>query len=827
VDTPVSNQLTAESESLRALSYPMTEEFQVIGLRPMEFRPAVIRRAMNRSAAPLATAHLHHPDGAVEKKLALVATAGYRLLDPRRREDSLHRMMLGRIHPQLADEAARIAQAKGNQLTDSDASESDETIQFAGGGLIRVRNQRNEPSNRNRSQNRFVDDSASHWNYSLRSSDLLIEPPIRRLFRTTRRWALQRYIAVASVSGLVMMTLVTWRISRDEDAVAVADVARETDSSTIRKPTSDSPGQPGAVEAIVEKPIASESIVEATFKPIPETATIPAEIESTSVGVQLSQQPVIAPPFVNAIIAAETDEGTDVPSPGDQLAMPVAGAVAIVEATIETEIPTVSRLPVPLDVELMERRDAWKLFLSQGPDSDSQGKASRSFQFAEEALGGTIDRWIGLRGAAMFSTLAGNFEFSDRALLRISDAFETDIATLAKDVAVDAIAAPMGADETTNLVHWLEGWIGRSLVAGKLDDAAFFVANVNQLTRSLSDPALSERSKEMTRSLETARRLADATDRMESVAEESLSASEQLAAGRYWGLIRHQWPKALPFLIAGSDARLTSLATSESLLGGLPEPNELIDLAEGYLAFAKKSKGWQQTSYILHAAEILDLDAAPGANAQTLELNRLQKQLRTEHESIFALAELLTVAVPAFVQPLERASAPDLVLETESGLIGRILVGGEDVGVMLRYEPGAPLTTKTLEQIGDRLKFDISAASIQLVGTLVIDRPTAIAVVASNVIIDGKNSVSLDDHDLTMIPSEAGAGKNAVFLADLSPGNWTIRWNLPALDKDGSTFRVTDSLSGMPIKVLNPPRTIKDHPETMKTRLRVSMITGQ
>jgi len=160
-------------------------------------------------------------------------------------------------------------------------------------------------------------------------------------------------------------------------------------------------------------------------------------------------------------------------------------------------------------------------------------------------------------------------------------------------------------------------------------------------------------------------------------------------------------------------------------------------------------------------------------------------------------------------------------------LIGRILMGGEDVGVMLRYEPGAQLTPKTLEQIGDRLKLDLSAASIHLVGTLVVDHPTAITVVASNAIIDGKNSVSLDDHDLTMVPSEAGAVKNALFRADLSPGNWTIHWTLPVIDQDGSTFRATDSLSGNPIKVLNPPRTIKDHPETMKTRLRVSVITGQ
>jgi len=831
VETAVFNEPTAESDSLTALSYPMAEEFHVMGLRPMEFRPAIIRRAMHRSAAPLATAHLHHPDGVVERKLSLVATTGYRLLDPRRREDSLHRMMLGRIHPQLADEAARIAQSKGNQLTEADAAESDEAIAFIGGGLIKVRKQDPDSARRGHSQNRFVDESTSHWNETLQSTDLLIEPPIKRLFRTTRRWALQRYIAVASVSGLMIMTLVTWRMSRDDDAVAVADVALKNDALAIQNIEAVSLGQPSVDE-----------VVEGIVDPIPGPLHDSTEVSFASADVQPEATPIVEPPLlesvVNPIAPAEIVDGMDVlaeNAPVEERAVEAAS-----EPKVESLQTVATKEPVPLASELEDRQKAWQELLSSLPANDFRGKTSQSFHFADEAAGGKLDLWVGLRGAAMFSVLSGSGESVDRAMLRLVDTFETDIETLAKNTAVEAIAVPLGVDETTNALQWLECWFGRSLVAGEMDNAAFFSANFNQLAKSSADRASSDRtwsarSKEITSSLETARRLADGAARIETIAEEPASASEQLTAGRYWALIRHQWAEALPHLAAGSDARLASLATSELQLGATPEPEALIDLAEGYLAMAKKANGWQETSYILHADEVLHHDVKDGANVISLELSRMQRQLRADREAVFTLAERLDMATmpPALTAQTSAAttSPADSVAEpgnglTGTGLIGRIFVGGEDVGVSLRYEPGAQLTPNVLEQIGNRLKVDLSAAAVKFVGTIVVDHPTAVSILASNVIAS-ETSISLIDENLNLIEPKAETGKVALFQADLTPGTWTIRWTVPKIDEFGSTFRVNDALSGIPITVHEPPKTLSDPPETMKTRLSVSVIVGQ
>lgn len=81
-----------------------------MGLRAQEFRPLVIRRAVERLAPPLALAQLRAPDPDSERLLLGVLVSAYRVLDPRRRPDSLSRIMLGRIHPQMAEEAVQEAQ---------------------------------------------------------------------------------------------------------------------------------------------------------------------------------------------------------------------------------------------------------------------------------------------------------------------------------------------------------------------------------------------------------------------------------------------------------------------------------------------------------------------------------------------------------------------------------------------------------------------------------------------------------------------------------------------------------------------------------------------
>src|SRR5690606_30160512 len=100
------------ADSANALLPPNAGDYQRMGLRAEEFRPMVIRRALEQSAQPLALMHLRSPSEELERMLLELLVGAYRVLDPRRRQDPQSRVMLGRLHPQLADEAVQVAQAR-------------------------------------------------------------------------------------------------------------------------------------------------------------------------------------------------------------------------------------------------------------------------------------------------------------------------------------------------------------------------------------------------------------------------------------------------------------------------------------------------------------------------------------------------------------------------------------------------------------------------------------------------------------------------------------------------------------------------------------------
>jgi len=232
------------------LSPPEADDFQRMGLRRMEFRPPVIRRAIIRSAQPLVLMHLRSPSAEAERLLVNVMLSGYRLLDPRRRDDTNQRVMLGRIHPQLVEEAVSLAQAQPAAASVS--------VGVAGGGshvstvaaVMASAASKNSGHARLPSEfspiaewdwselieatldgksglqasgfapplntsNRFLEMTGSaSWDETLTGSDLMVRPTYQRIYRAIRR-RLVRASVVPLVSGAMLaasiLLVLTWR----------------------------------------------------------------------------------------------------------------------------------------------------------------------------------------------------------------------------------------------------------------------------------------------------------------------------------------------------------------------------------------------------------------------------------------------------------------------------------------------------------------------------------------------------------------------------------------------------------------------------------------
>ncbi|MEL6108574.1 MAG: hypothetical protein AAFU85_21420, partial [Planctomycetota bacterium] len=101
------------------------DDFQRIGLQPLETRLTVIRRAATRTSKSLASRQLSEPSLVTEHQLSRVALSTYRVLDPRQRVDAKQRAHVGRIRPGTLLMAEQAAFADGRILTLSSCCEDD------------------------------------------------------------------------------------------------------------------------------------------------------------------------------------------------------------------------------------------------------------------------------------------------------------------------------------------------------------------------------------------------------------------------------------------------------------------------------------------------------------------------------------------------------------------------------------------------------------------------------------------------------------------------------------------------------------------------------
>lgn len=705
METPIANLRETSSTARASTAFANTDDFLAIGLRPMEFRPGVIRLAMARTAAPLATLTFNQPDAEVERKLAQIVMTGYRLLDPRRREDSLQRMMLGRIHPQLADEAARIAQAKGASLTQLASPDGLDAEPFEGIGLLAV----NEPAPRgnHRGDRLFLHDPLNAWSDSLRSHDLLVERPWRLASRMTKRWIATRTMAAVAVIACAVTSLTLWQNlwpdhqliveGRSPEVVpsrAITSLTTEPSESQAKalenasiniaseKETAKSQNED---ETIAEReamaPVRMNHELAAAFR---NTQSFPAEevlptapsAAPASVDIALDNMalaetatpPAITPQSLTPAIITPQAIAAEMPLPTQALPTdPEPGeASAEVSPLIPATLASVVKWPVPDDDALVSTLAQWNAIDQALAPYDWSGRHLRALAFADDIrVTGTLPvagdtlvnvpqdespesearrRWVGYTQAASAAVLAGEHTNADQATYRLLDGFDVDEWMVTKSVVALTVSVDLRERDAEAVSEWLSHWAARAILAGNLTDAAFFNQQIDSVSRGNDNQSLHLSTTEFRKTLTTAGRLAEVVKQLETEYPEDglgdlISPSDHYAAGRYWALIRRDWPRSIIHLSSGSDMRLANLANQESQLSEMPTKGDLLELARAYAAMAEKSKGWIHDSYLLHADELLSRSDAVGSSSDSLELARFQKALRAEHEAVFAFAE--------------------------------------------------------------------------------------------------------------------------------------------------------------------------------------------
>lgn len=669
-----------------------------MGLRPMEFRLSVVRRALSRSIQPLVLMHLRSPSDESTRLLAQVLAGAYRVMDPRRRGDLQHRVMLGRIHPQLIDEAVDIAQSRVAMLAPEADIPGGEAAGPATAAPLAAWSA--ELSGESGAAGERTFSSADEWpgyEATLASSDLLVIPGHVRLWRALRRRAVAASVpsrVAATLLAASLLLVATWRTTswvrswgRQDRAVAVAIEAPGQLSRRAEQRPGGSAAEPGPAEpgpevgrtgagtqqrgsdpdemsgekgggsqAIQGGATSGDSGAPGEAEPPEES---PAVREYVDVEVLSSEEDLLAD-ATDAVIVMRSSQAAS-----DAMAMALrlwettveladrwadAGAEGEAELTDQAAMGLSESVDEPADepggaaaatlpsVPEPSQWESARLRVERLAD-ERAGSAGASVvtyrELAIEMPDGSPRRWVAWLLAGRASILAGETAQSGLAVRSLADQFDIDLAAATLQLATWVSQEVTREAETERLVDWLDTKLRWCMVRGDLELA-------EQLRRVLADIGVRRRddvSQSAARRwrdvLTLATRDAEVFGRKRRSAQEELAPEDHDSLGRYWALVRRDWHRGLPHLASGTNTKLARLVGIELLSGTSLDAADALRVADGYLSEARRGKGWLGESYAWRAHELLTAAVSQASAAEARQLRRRAEEVRDRYGEAF------------------------------------------------------------------------------------------------------------------------------------------------------------------------------------------------
>ena len=477
---------------------------------------------------------------------------------------------------------------------------------------------------------------------------------------------------------------------------------------------------------------------------------------------------------------------------------------------------------------------------------------------AGESTAGSAERYVATLLAGQTAALAGLPGEANRAIVDLTLTFDLD-----RDGAMMRLTRWMAADvaavgELRAVGTWVDGQVRASMLAGELSLAGDLVAVMQEVGLKHRDDALKSDAKLWRDVLVISQRYADAAARVEAAKETNNASPEDRGlAGRYWAQVCRDWHRALPHFAACSTSKLTKLAGIELLGGQMIDGEDADILADGYLAEAKRAKGWLGESFALHSHEVLTLAAANSDRLVAMELNRKASLVKVDYPWAFVAADDRVAASggekqgdgagvtssdpatkPATGQATPADGASSLMTIPERGaaqMLGRLRIGGQDAAVLIRYQAGMPVTLNVVEQMivglenaGGMPGEEAAARTVELnfVGSLSVDGPKTVTFHLAGSGFGGSQSLSINGRALPIDPPGATRSPKR-FEVDLMRGEYLVRWTATLVDGDQLSLRAVDESSGNLVPIFAPPASIANHPGALPTRLRVDLLAAE
>jgi hypothetical protein len=562
------------------------EDFRRLGVRPLEYRQTVIRLAALRSSRTLAKQQLTVPSEQGSLQLSRLMTSAYRLLDPRQREDPMHRALVGRILPHVLSGAGQTHFVSDFPAVAQSVSDVG-TFDDEDGTLIEIRAQ---------------SELSPQWTITLGDQDLIgSQSKILRIgqisFRRAFRSASYAVIALVIV-GFMVGAFVGFsgvgdylelaRMQPPPVAVATGETAGA--ASEIAPTISDE--QPRPTSLSVQPAVSLEQPTESAQSVSLSSDPIPTPSQSQSVAVASSPESPTLPAQVD-----EAKQSQPVPSQSSKSLPPQAEPPPEGDLRLRPSL----RNPVPAgeDVRAVRRKLAAEFpRLSESIAIQSIGqRIDLLMAYADQQSPGSAEYWTAGIMLAEHHWLVDDIGRVRQQLEGLTDHYQTSTPMVLASTFIRSCSLARLPETHEHLFTnglRLCDWL---LVTESTDECEQIVEILSQIDQQPEPTDANRRLKDYSDAIDQMVRLAGASELWIQQVDKSANAKNTGSAGRYHCLFLRKWDLGLPWLTAVSDKRIARVAQQEL---EAQDVESQFDVANRWLEIAKRYAGRAANSMRLH-----------------------------------------------------------------------------------------------------------------------------------------------------------------------------------------------------------------------------------
>lgn len=273
----------------------------------------------------------------------------------------------------------------------------------------------------------------------------------------------------------------------------------------------------------------------------------------------------------------------------------VTAAVLVVPSRAE---PADARLPIPDEAAQRQASTLIReVFAAQYAEYDkarTSGEkatvAKRLLAGAPQLAGNANDQFVLLAVVRDMAADAGDAETALEAVAQIAGKYAVDADAMQVETLLKAAASAQLPEHRRAAANAAIPLITAAVDRGDFQAAGRLIDAAQDAARRVRDAALLRQLSAMDDEVETlGKAWAEVERSLSTLADDPTNPDANLAAGRYYCLLRGQWPKGMGMLALGSDAKLKALAAKE--LARPTDSQERMELADGWWELSEKATG--------------------------------------------------------------------------------------------------------------------------------------------------------------------------------------------------------------------------------------------